>query len=55
LGKSKAEVGKTDVKGKKDKPWLAMKKRYDPSKLNLQFFQNNDHLLAEEDEDENNA
>jgi hypothetical protein len=49
LGKSKAEVGKTGVKGKIGKPWLT-KKRYDPSKVNLQFFQNNDHLLAEEDE-----
>ena len=54
LGKSKAEVGKTGVKSKKDKPWL-MKKRYDPSKVNIQFFQNNDHLLVEEDEEENNA
>jgi hypothetical protein len=54
LGKSKAEVGKTGVKGKKDKPWL-MKKRYDPSKVNIQFFENNDHLLVEEDENENNS
>jgi hypothetical protein len=56
LGKSKAEVqdGLTGVKSKKnDKPWQSLKKRYDPSKVNVQFFQNNDHLLAEEDQDAN--
>jgi kinesin family protein C1 len=56
FGESKAEVqdGLTGVKSKKhDKPWQSLKKRYDPSKVNIQFFQNNDHLLAEEDQDEN--